>query len=224
MSKIVSVFGATGDQGGSVARALLKDGKFKVRALTRNPNSEASKKLKAEGCEVVKCDIAGSKQDIETAIKGSYGVFLITISIFQDKENGKKVADACFDAGVEHLVFSSILGSLRAVILPNFNPKAEIEDHIKELSKKKPQFISSFVHDRNESFVTPSSSMFNQNIFKLEKRSDGVSYSISHTEQPSNIPKVEDLGPLVSSILNDPNKYSGVVEHFPNSAPMRVVL
>ena len=38
---IIVVFAATGMQGGSVARALVEDGRFAVRATTRNPDSEA---------------------------------------------------------------------------------------------------------------------------------------------------------------------------------------
>ncbi|EGC33991.1 hypothetical protein DICPUDRAFT_92307 [Dictyostelium purpureum] len=223
MSKIISVFGATGAQGGSVARALLKDGKFKVRALTRDPNSDSSKKLKAEGCEVVKCDVVDSKQDIEAAIKGSYGVFLVTAFwnyFTKEKEYGNKVADACFDAGVEHLVFSSLSACKKIsngrIDVPHFDLKAEIEDHIRELSKKKPQFISSFVY----------APFYMQNIgdgFKVEKSADGNSYTISLPADPSSkfpldMGDINDIGPVVSGIFNNPSKYSGVDVPFSGSA------
>lgn len=41
--KIIAVIGATGTQGGGVARDLLKDGEFAVRAVTRNPDSASAK-------------------------------------------------------------------------------------------------------------------------------------------------------------------------------------
>ena len=41
--KLITVFGATGVTGGSVARYLLEDGEFAVRAITRNANSEKAK-------------------------------------------------------------------------------------------------------------------------------------------------------------------------------------
>lgn len=54
--KVIVVFGATGQQGGSVSRALLKKGGYKVRGVTRNPDSDAAKKLKEIGVDVVKAD------------------------------------------------------------------------------------------------------------------------------------------------------------------------
>ncbi|EGC33990.1 hypothetical protein DICPUDRAFT_153878 [Dictyostelium purpureum] len=223
MSKIISVFGATGAQGGSVVRALLKDGKFKVRALARDPNSDASKKLKAEGCEVVKCDVVDSKQDIEAAIKGSYGVFLVTAFwhyFEKEKEYGNKVADACFDAGVEHLVFSGLSPCKKIsngrIDVPHFDLKAEIEDHIRELSKKKPQFISSFVY-------VPFYMQNLGTLFKVDKSADGNSYTISLPADPSSkipldIGDVDDVGPLASGIFNEPSKYSGVVVPYAGSS------
>jgi uncharacterized protein YbjT (DUF2867 family) len=56
LKKVVAVVGATGVQGGSVANALLADGTFTVRALTRNPESEQAKNLQAKGAEVVQFD------------------------------------------------------------------------------------------------------------------------------------------------------------------------
>lgn len=54
MTRIVAVTGATGTQGGSVARALLESGgDWKVRAITRNSNGEAAKALANQGAEVV---------------------------------------------------------------------------------------------------------------------------------------------------------------------------
>ena len=38
--KLVTVFGATGGAGGSVAKYLLEDATFAVRVVTRNVNSE----------------------------------------------------------------------------------------------------------------------------------------------------------------------------------------
>jgi uncharacterized protein YbjT (DUF2867 family) len=57
MSKIFSVVGATGTQGQSVIDAVLQDGKYRVRALTRNPSSEKAQTLSARGVEVVKADL-----------------------------------------------------------------------------------------------------------------------------------------------------------------------
>jgi len=57
MSKpIITVLGATGAQGGSTVQYLLKDGKYHIRAFTRNPSSDKAEKLKQLGVEIVKGD------------------------------------------------------------------------------------------------------------------------------------------------------------------------
>lgn len=74
-AKIITVIGATGNQGGSVARSLLQNAEFKVRAITRNPNSEASQKLATLGAEVVRADGFNS-DEILAAFQGSWGAFV----------------------------------------------------------------------------------------------------------------------------------------------------
>jgi NAD(P)-dependent dehydrogenase (short-subunit alcohol dehydrogenase family) len=54
--KIIAIAGATGSQGGGVVNVMKKTPGWKVRALTRNPTSDAAKKLVDEGIEVVKAD------------------------------------------------------------------------------------------------------------------------------------------------------------------------
>lgn len=55
--KIITVFGATGSQGGSVVNVFLHDPKLKgewsVRAVTRDTTKESAKKLESQGAEVV---------------------------------------------------------------------------------------------------------------------------------------------------------------------------
>ncbi|PIO14023.1 hypothetical protein AB205_0014350, partial [Aquarana catesbeiana] len=75
--KVITVFGATGAQGGSVVKALLEDGTFAVRAVTRDVKKEAALKLKEAGAEVVAADLDDEKS-IEAALKGAYGAFVVT--------------------------------------------------------------------------------------------------------------------------------------------------
>lgn len=65
MAPIFTVMGATGAQGGSVVDHALKAGVYKVRAVTRNPNSEKAKALAAKGAEVVQADV----NDEESLVK-----------------------------------------------------------------------------------------------------------------------------------------------------------
>lgn len=56
MSKTAVVFGSTGVQGGGVVQALLKDGVYKVRGVTRNPESSNATALASQGVEMVRAD------------------------------------------------------------------------------------------------------------------------------------------------------------------------
>lgn len=74
--KIVAVAGATGAQGGGIARAILSDkgGGFSVRALTRNVKSDKAKELAGQGAEVVAADL-DDVESLKRAFQGAYGVF-----------------------------------------------------------------------------------------------------------------------------------------------------
>ena len=77
--KVIAVIGATGSQGGGLARAILSDldGGFACRAVTRKPDSEKAQALKAEGAEVVKADL-DDVAGLEKAFAGAYGAFCVT--------------------------------------------------------------------------------------------------------------------------------------------------
>ena len=65
MSKTIAVIGATGTQGGGVVNALLKEGTWKVRGITRNPQSDKAKDLVSQGVEVISAD----SENVESLIK-----------------------------------------------------------------------------------------------------------------------------------------------------------
>src|SRR5689334_6266550 len=77
--KIIAVVGATGAQGGGLARAILDDkfSQFAVRALTRNPNSDKAKALADAGAEVVTADVDDAKS-LRKAFEGAHGAFCVT--------------------------------------------------------------------------------------------------------------------------------------------------
>ncbi|KAK2810508.1 hypothetical protein FQN50_002997 [Emmonsiellopsis sp. PD_5] len=114
--KIIAVYGATGNQGGSVAKSLLGNkNEFGVRAITRNPESERSKALAGRGGTVVKAD-GFNKEEMTQAFRGAWGGFVNINSddkVFTDPNGptefdlGKILVDSAIEAGVQHLVFSS---------------------------------------------------------------------------------------------------------------------
>jgi uncharacterized protein YbjT (DUF2867 family) len=72
--KLCVVTGATGNQGGSIARGLLKTGDWHIRAVTRNPNGDKAKQLAAEGMEVVQ-----ASYDDEESVRKAFSVsFLLS--------------------------------------------------------------------------------------------------------------------------------------------------
>ena len=99
--KIFVVFGATGNQGGSVINAVLGDSKtaseFKIRGITRDPSKPNAKALEARGVECVAADI-NNKDQIEAAFQGAYAVFAMTnywekMDANLEIQQGRNIAD-----------------------------------------------------------------------------------------------------------------------------------
>ncbi|KAK9764104.1 hypothetical protein K7432_008673 [Basidiobolus ranarum] len=143
--KLIAVIGATGVQGGSAVRALLRNGEFRIRGLTRNPDSPAAQKLSKEGVEMVKCDI-NNPSELDSAFEGAYGVFVTTDTMESYKLHkpeleivqGHNIADAAKKANVQHLVHSSLLDSLtisggKYSQVHHFTNKNAIEKYMKQL-------------------------------------------------------------------------------------------
>lgn len=129
----VLVSGATGQQGGAVARRLLGHG-FAVRALTRDPEKPAARELTDLGAEVVRGDF-DNRPTVERVLEGVRGVFSVQ-QFFEagyegEVRQGKDLADAAKAAGVEHLVYSSVGSAHRGTGIPHFDSKGEIEEHVR---------------------------------------------------------------------------------------------
>ena len=142
--KIITVFGATGAQGGGLARAILADktGEFAVRAVTRKPDSDSAKALAAAGAEVVVADLDDAAS-VQRAMNGAFGAFCVTnfwehFSPEKELAQAATLADAAAKAGVKHVVWSTLedtraffpLGSRMPVLLgkynvPHFDAKGE---------------------------------------------------------------------------------------------------
>ncbi len=121
--KIIAVVGATGSQGGGLARAILNDpdGDFKVRAITRDATSDAARELKNSGAEVVEANVE-DKDSLVKAFKGAYGAFCVTFfwehfSPEKEKQNAKNMADAAREAGLKHVIWSTLEDTRKWVTL-----------------------------------------------------------------------------------------------------------
>ncbi len=135
------VIGGTGQQGGAAARALMKRG-WTVRALVRDVNNPAARQLRDAGASLV----AGDLDDLESvraAMRSAHGVFLaltmmtgprVTLEgVAAEQRRGEAVAELAREAGVAHLVYSSINGADRHTGIPHVQSKARIEEHIRAL-------------------------------------------------------------------------------------------
>jgi uncharacterized protein YbjT (DUF2867 family) len=136
MERLILVCGATGKQGGAVARSLLERG-FRVRALTRNPQKPEAQALDEQGAEVVQGDMEDRSAVDQVLVEGIYGVFSVQnfweTSYDGEVQQGKTVADAARAAGVDHFVYSSVGSAHRKTGIPHFESKWEIEEHVRQI-------------------------------------------------------------------------------------------
>lgn len=136
MSTIL-VTGATGKQGGAVARGLIKRG-HTVRALTRKPDGAAAKALAEAGARIV----VGALEDrasLDRATAGADAVFSMGTPFEQgpdvEVQQGVTVADAAKAAGA-YLVYTSVASADRATGVPHFESKYRVEQHIRSSGAK----------------------------------------------------------------------------------------
>ncbi|XP_004577778.2 nmrA-like family domain-containing protein 1 [Ochotona princeps] len=205
--KVIAVFGATGAQGGSVARALLDAKHFAVRALTRDVTKPSALALKDLGAEVMKCDL-DNKVSLVTALKGVYGAFLVTNfweHLSQEKEvrQGKLVADLSKHLGLKHVVFSGLENVKKLtgcqLAVPHFDGKGEVEEYFWSIGVP---MTSVRVGAYYENF---------SNWWKPVKASDGDYYTLELPmgDVPIDSISVADAGVVISNIFNSPEEFIG---------------
>jgi uncharacterized protein YbjT (DUF2867 family) len=134
--KRVLVTGATGQQGGGLARVLLSRGHH-VRAFTRKPESAPANALRKLGAEVVAGDL-GDRSSVEKAAKGVDVAFVVATpyekGVQAETGFGKTGLDGIRAAGVPYVVYSSVSDADRKTGIPHFESKAEIEQHLHGLN------------------------------------------------------------------------------------------
>ncbi|KAJ1654266.1 hypothetical protein IWQ61_005768, partial [Dispira simplex] len=130
---------------GSVVRALNESRQFRVRGITRNPESPKAKEFNLQGVEMVKGDL-DSPEDLEKAFAGAYGIFVTTnfwqpsimTNPAQEIQQGKNAANAAKKTGVQHVVWSSLPNVAKATNgkfakVHHFDNKAKVEDYMRSL-------------------------------------------------------------------------------------------
>jgi len=121
--KIIAVVGATGAQGGGLARAILADpaGGFAVRALTRQVDGDKARALAAAGAEVVHADL-DDEASLRRALQGAYGAYFVTnfwehFSPEREMAQAAAMAKAARAAGLQHVIWSTLEDSRHFVPL-----------------------------------------------------------------------------------------------------------
>src|SRR5215475_295487 len=197
--RIVLVTGATGRQGGSVIRHMHPKG-WKLRALTRDPDSPAAQELVHEGIEVVKGDLENPVA-LEPATRGVYGIYSVqdfwAVGAKREVQQGKNLADAAKEAGVEHFVYSSVGGAERNAGIDHWESKWEIEKHIRKLGLP-------------ATVVRPAAFMENYYIDQVEigilkgKLMDPI-----RGDKPYQTIAADDIGGFVALAFERPNEFIG---------------
>lgn len=164
MRRIIAVTGATGAQGGGLARAILGDprGQFTVRALTRKPESPAAQALARAGAEVVQANL-DDEASVRAAFAGAYGAFCVTnfwehFSPGREFEQAATMARAAAASGVAHVIWSTLEDTRRWVPLaddrmptlmgsykvPHFDAKGEADGVFRKLNVPTTFLLTSF--------------------------------------------------------------------------------
>ena len=202
--KTILVFGATGQQGGSVARELLSRG-WPVRAFVRDPRSPKAQELSTLGAELVIGDFL-DRASVERAMVGCYGVFSVQpssgqgaiydVSDADEIAYGSLVAEAAVAANVVHLVYSSAnAAGPQATGAGHFDTKSEIERRVRNL-------------DIRHTIVRPSALM---EILMLPGMGldQGRMTFFMRPDQSGQFLAVEDIGKIVAGVFAEPDLYAG---------------
>jgi len=196
--KTIAVIGATGSQGKGVVEALIKEGTFKARAVTRNPEKYSGK---AE--EVVKGDLT-DLASLTEAFKNAHGVFVVT-NFWEGADEiaqGKIAIQAAKDAGVNHFIWSTLPNVERISSgkydVPHFTGKAKVDELVKNAGFK------------NYSFV--QASFYFQNLVgqlgaqKQQDGSMGWAFPIDPSKKVIHMADINDLGKVVTGAFLNPEK------------------
>jgi uncharacterized protein YbjT (DUF2867 family) len=204
--KTILVTGATGAQGGSVARALLAENNFAVRILTRNPGGANAIALQQAGAQTVSGDM-NDAESLKAAMKDCYGVFAVT-NFWEHFENeyqqGKNLVDAVKEMNIRHFVLHTLPDysklSSGKYPTPHCDIKAALQEYTKQLGIPATFIQVAFYY---ENFL---------NFFPLQHIGDGrFAFGFPQGDTKLAMVAVEDIGGIVASIFNHPAAYIGRV-------------
>jgi uncharacterized protein YbjT (DUF2867 family) len=197
-NKTIAVIGATGSQGKGVVNALIKEGSFKLRAITRNPDNYSG-----NAHEAVKADLTDLRS-LTDAFENAHGVFVVT-NFWEGADEvaqGKTAIQAAKDAGVDHFVWSTLPNVERIsngkYDVPHFTGKAKVDELIKDAGFE------------NYTFVQPP--FYFQNLTTMmgaQPQQDGTmgwTLPLDPTVKGIHMSDINDLGKVVAGAFLNPEK------------------
>ncbi|EGD85223.1 hypothetical protein H112_08954 [Trichophyton rubrum D6] len=225
MPRVITIIGATGNQGGSAARSLLQNPYFKIRTVTRNPSSDASKALASAGAEVVQGN-GFNHEEMLRAFEGAWGLYLNLNSDDEIWSNpngptefdlGKSIIDAAVQAGVPHLVYSSgppcVEMTDGVVRMKAMEMKYKTEQYAKESGKFQtvtPINAAWYLENFLAKEIAPAFGGF-----PFFPDDEGyLSYKVPHWGGDNRVPYLsitDDYGDIVHGVFLDPTRWKGQV-------------
>lgn len=195
----ILVSGATGQQGGAVARHLAGAG-FTIRGLTRDPDSERAEPLRERGVELVRGDMT-DPSTLGPALEGVRGVFAMATpfeaGVEAEVAQGIGLADAARTAGVAHYVYSSVGGAERRTGIPHFESKWRIEEHLRSL-------------DVPHTIIRPVWFFENLRRFAVQPVDDGFAVMAPLSpDRPLQGVAVDDIAAFVTMAFSEPDRWIG---------------
>jgi len=212
--KLVLIFGATGQQGGSVIKNLVASKKgWKIRAVTRDPTKERAKKLgEIDGVTVVK----GDQNDLDSKLfDGVTHLYLVT-NFWADckaETEMKQLTAAvkCIDncKTLQHIVYSTLEDYRKSSVADKIPTLEGDGDYKVAHFDVKGSFDEKMPKDKT-TFVRAAFYMDNLgSSFKPNKTDDGYAFALPMGDKKLPMVSVEDIGKASAAIFNDPDKYIG---------------
>lgn len=194
----IAVIGATGLQGSGVVEALVKDGTFSVRAISRNPGNYAGR-----ADEVVKADLS-DLASLQAAFKDVHGVFVVTNFMEGADEfaQANLAIQAAKEMGVAHFVWST-LPNIEAISdgafeAPNFTVKAKVDDYVTRAGFDYVTFVQAPFYFQNlTGLMAPQ---------PMEDGSVGWALPVDPSSKAIHMADINDLGKVVAGAFLNPEK------------------
>ncbi|RAH84782.1 NmrA-like family protein [Aspergillus japonicus CBS 114.51] len=214
--RTVVVIGATGSQGGSVARELLKHPeRYSVRAVTRDPSKPAARELAALGAEIRAADLSDGAEVLAAVFAGAEAIFALTDfwatqSTEAEVAQGRAIVDAAARTStLGHFVWSALpdpeqLSGGELLHIHHWKGKSRVTDYIQQ------QYPALWAVTTTVLFPNYFENCLTHPDRYLSKPDTHGVYNMSFPHSPSTVMpnvSIRDTGKLVQRVLESGSTY-----------------